>query len=263
MGDRFYTEGNIIADEERLAELQYQMMMDNEEEEEELIDTSEDIDHDDGGLEVKQTNDRVHTQENNYDGGEFFDIHQYKGIYYEEEVGDNEKNHCELTGAHFRYEDAIQKLSRLLETQTKHSKAIEQEQKEKSLKMGKVERVNNVAKVKIILGYDNKLDTVKKETRLSGTFKAKPTNAYQQVPVNPTYEKHLKSVSSQAKQVMTRKSNNSGSRPSFKPQTTRAIPNLNSTARKSTSKTNDRIKGRLQSILVDMKLYFVALLIIL
>lgn len=35
---------------------------------------------------------------------------EYKGIYYDEEVGENEKNHCEITGAHFKYHDACKKL---------------------------------------------------------------------------------------------------------------------------------------------------------
>lgn len=224
MGDRFYTEGNAFNDDDKLAEMRYQMMMD-EDEEENLIDSSQEFEEE--THDRKNPHERVHTQEQNYDGGDYFDIHQYKGIYYNDEVWDNEKNHWEITGAHFKYEDAIRRLQKLLEIQSKQKdKKLVNRDKPPS-KLSIQDKINNVAKVKIILNYDKKRLSNKGSIKVNPSHKAKSNSVFKAIPHPSKLERHLKSVSSQAKQVMSdKKFKNSNSRGTFKPQTTRVMPNI-------------------------------------
>ena len=144
MGDRFYTEGDAL-------------YLDEQDEDFEFMEGDTD---DEGGLldQNSKTGDpreRVHTQEENNDE-DYFDINNYKGIYFNEGVGEGEKNHWDITGAHFRYEDAVGKLIRLKEKQTKREDTKSQLGKVSPLKIeNKPNRTNNnVAKVKIILNYN-------------------------------------------------------------------------------------------------------------
>jgi len=77
----------------------------------------------------------------------------------------------------------------------------------------------------------------------SQTHKSKTSKIYQQSVSKQLKEKNMKSVSNKVKKVFNgQKFANSGSRPTFKPQTTRAIKNINSYNQKSVIKPKDKSK---------------------
>lgn len=175
MGGRFYTEGNAMIDEDELAEMQYQMMMDGQDDDnEELLDSSSDNwqnedyqyshhqrlythenkNHDRDLLETKKTKSVKRDNQSDHEVNHW----QYKGIYFNEEVGDNEKNHWEITGAHFKYEDACKKLLNIIE-KTKQEEAKEKIAKSNASKDRKQNKITEIAKVKILLNY-NKANNV-------------------------------------------------------------------------------------------------------
>ena len=87
MGDRFYTEGNDVPDEDSEIEIPSDDEQDIYHEQEDRVQTHQNL-----GLEGIEYADkrRVHTHEANYEPEEL-NVLEYKGIYYGEEVGDNEK----------------------------------------------------------------------------------------------------------------------------------------------------------------------------
>lgn len=110
MGDRFYTEGNAMVDDDELADMQYQMMMDGQDDDnEQLLESSNEICENEDYADSQHQ--RLYTHENKYHDNDLLDHKknksvkrdqqadqdvnhwQYKGIYFNEEVGDNEKNH--------------------------------------------------------------------------------------------------------------------------------------------------------------------------
>lgn len=104
-------------------------------------------------------NRRVHTHEHNCDNDNL-DVYNYKGIYYNEETNDNEKNHCEITGAHFKYEDACKKLLTHLEKTQRNDSSDKRHNTEPNQNLAH-KKLSDVAKVKIILNY-NKKPTISK-----------------------------------------------------------------------------------------------------
>ena len=65
MGDRFYTEGNAMVDDDDLAEMQYQMMLEgNDEDNEELLESSSN--HAEFEDYQDSHNHRMHTHENRH-----------------------------------------------------------------------------------------------------------------------------------------------------------------------------------------------------
>lgn len=262
MGDRFYTEGNAMVDDDAHAEMRYQMMLDNDSDDNDLIDSSGDINEHQENVETQRPHDRVYTQENHYDRGEYFgdtdpskngkndplytenDIHNYKGIYFNEEVGDNEKNHWEITGAHFKYDDAYRKLLKIFECQ-KQLEAKENIKKLASpyIPKTKTNKLNDVAKVKIILN--------------SGTQNAQATKDFKPIMSNSqggnkyTLERHLQSIGNRSKKPTNEKLATTGPRPSFKPQTTRIMPHLSSSIQKSGSNQKNMTKSKLSKIISD------------
>ena len=87
--------------------------------------------------------------------------------------------------------------------------------------------MNNVAKVKIILNYDKKRLSNKGSIKVNPCHKPKSNSVFKAIPYPSKLERHLKSVSSQAKQAMSdKKFKNSNSRGAFKPQTTRVMPSI-------------------------------------
>lgn len=87
----------------------------------------------------------------------------------------------------------------MLETQTKQEENKERYSKDKSAKIPQINRLNNVAKVKIILNYDKKKGNLSNDAQMSKTYKAKSEDAYNAISNHSDLERHLKSVSSQAK----------------------------------------------------------------
>lgn len=148
-----------------------------------------------------------------------------------------------MTGAHFKYKDAFSKLQRLLDVQIKHEdKNLSSNKHNISAKGSKLDKMSNVAKVKIILNNDKKrVHNVPSGMKLIPSHKPKSNSVYKAIPQSSKLERHLKSVSSQAKQVLnSKKFKNSNSKPTFKPQTTRVLPNLNSSGKRNTTKTQGR-----------------------
>ena len=100
---------------------------------------------------------------------------QYKGIYFNDEVGENEKNHCEITGAHFKYEEACKKLLSIIE-KNKQEEAKDKIMKTNVLSDPKNNKINDIAKVKILLNYNkisNNIGTSSKPVCSNSNIKIK------------------------------------------------------------------------------------------
>jgi len=63
-------------------------------------------------------------------------------------------NHCEITGAHFKYDDAYNKLLKLLESKKQDERREERKMKASKDLLNK--KMSEVAKVKIMLNYNKK-----------------------------------------------------------------------------------------------------------
>lgn len=140
----------------------------------------------------------------------------------------------------------MQKLARLLEIQTKTEENKIQYPKHKNPKMqAKINRMNNVAKVKIILNCDNNLKgNLSSDTKVDKVYRVKTNNTYKSMAHHSNVERHLKSMTSHAKHGLAKaKIGSSSSNSTFKPQTTRVMPNLNKSNRKS-SKTGNMLKSK-------------------
>lgn len=233
MGDRFYTEGDVLCQEDLNEEYEF---MD--------ADSSDDPELLDEHVQQRAPHERVHTQEQNYETGDFFDINNYKGIYFNEEMGDNEKNHCEITGAHFRYNDAVHKLARLLGSQPKAEDAKSIKRKTSANKQKQsIGKAGNVAKVKIMLDNDKNQSNISNDATLGSAYKPRGSNAYKHLMPDHPLDRHLKSINNKVKNVLNKKKFPSvGGKETFKPQTTRIVNNLNSSNSKSMAKPKDRIK---------------------
>ena len=239
MGDRFYTEGDVLNLEDEGEDFEFQ---------EDKTDEGWDLlnQH----AKTGDPRERMQSQEQN-NNDKFFDANNYKGIYFNDGIGDGEKYHWEETGAHFRYEDAVAKLAKILEKEAKRKEIKSKQGKISPLKINKkINRVNNIAKVKIILNENKAKGNLYNEPKNSLITKSKISKLYQHSVNKQLTEKNMKSVSNKVKHVLNgQKFANSGWRPTFKPQTTRVIKNLSNSNQKSVIKSKDRLKiGRIRPL---------------